>query len=132
MFDMVNWDAHGQAFCWLSQQLKISTAKLLHQLINTNHQNKIYYGTSNLCPCCGLHEESFHHLLTCPDYSMVDCQVVALDTFLTSLKAIGTPNQIIDALKHGFQSWDMVSHPVAFTAGQLGASATLLTTAFHE
>jgi hypothetical protein len=129
---MVNWDAHGQAFHRLSRQQKISTAKLLHQLINTNRQNKLYYRISDLCRGCGLHEESFHHLLTCPDSSMVDCRVAALDNLLTSLKAIGTPNQIVDALKHDFQSWDMVSHPVALTAGQLGASATLLTTAFHE
>jgi hypothetical protein len=74
VIDMVNWDVHGQAFCRLSRQQKISTTKLLHKLINTNCQNRIYYGTSDLCPCCGIHEESFHHLLTCPDLSMVDCQ----------------------------------------------------------
>jgi len=35
-------------------------------------------------------------------------------------------------LKHGFRSWAGVSHPVALTAGQLGAPAMLLTNAFHE
>lgn len=40
VFDMVNWEAHGMAFQCLSRQQKISAAKLLHQLINTNRQNR--------------------------------------------------------------------------------------------
>jgi len=48
------------------------------------------------------------------------------------LKAAGTPKQIVDAFEHGFQLWDGDNPPVALTASQLGTSATLLTTTFHE
>jgi hypothetical protein len=52
IFDMVDWDSHSLAFHRLSCQRKISTAKLIHQLLNTNRQNHIYYGDSPTCPCC--------------------------------------------------------------------------------
>jgi hypothetical protein len=84
VFAMVHWEAHGIAFWRLFWQQKISTAKLLHQLINTNRQNRMYYGTSDLCPCCWAQEETFHHLLSCPDTAMADCQSKALHTLLST------------------------------------------------
>jgi hypothetical protein len=41
-FQKVDWDGHGTAFHRLNCQSKIHTAKLIHQLVNTNHQNQLY------------------------------------------------------------------------------------------
>jgi hypothetical protein len=48
----------------LTRQQKISVAKLVHGLANTNHQNPLSYNTSPLCPICNAVEETFEHVLT--------------------------------------------------------------------
>jgi hypothetical protein len=102
---MIDWDSHGLAFRRLSRQRKISTAKLIHQLINTNRQNNLYYGDSPTCPCCKHIEESFLHVLSCSDVSAIAHRSSALSHLLSSLKQIGTPPKIITAFEHGFQHW---------------------------
>jgi hypothetical protein len=130
---MIDWDSHGLAFRRLSRQRKISTAKLIHQLINTNRQNNLYYGDSTTCPCCKQIEESFLHVLSCSAVSAIAHRSSALSHLLSSLKQIGTPPKIITAFEHGFQHWMASSTRIhAPTAGQLGSTAALLTTAFHE
>jgi hypothetical protein len=79
---MVDWEAHGLAFRCLSRQQKIFTAKLIHQLMNTNRQNLIFYGHSHLCPCCGEEEETLAHLLAC---RMTNARIKHLDMLQTSL-----------------------------------------------
>jgi hypothetical protein len=37
-FDMVHWDAHEKAFKRLTRHQQIATAKLIHNLANTNQQ----------------------------------------------------------------------------------------------
>jgi hypothetical protein len=66
-FNLVDWDNHERAFSRLTRGNKISIAKLIHQLVNTNRQNSLYYGTTKLCPTCNLEEETMHHVLLCGD-----------------------------------------------------------------
>ena len=49
VFNLVHWDAHERAFRCLSRGRQYSTAKIIHQLVNTNRQNQLYYGHSPLC-----------------------------------------------------------------------------------
>jgi hypothetical protein len=65
VFHSVDWTSHSRAFNCLSRQQKIQTAKLIHNLANTNLQNHLYYGTSSACPGCQQDEETFEHVLTC-------------------------------------------------------------------
>jgi hypothetical protein len=133
IFDMINWEAHSLAFRRLSRQQKISTAKIVHQLINTNRQNHIYYNDSPLCPCCKLDDETFLHVFSCPDGSATSHRTLAQKQLISTLKNIGTPQQIVDAIDHGFQHWIHPAQPVRSSmAGRLGVVAALLTTAFHE
>jgi hypothetical protein len=133
IFDMVDWEAHGLAFRHLSHQQKITTTKLLHQLINTDRQNHLYYGDSTLCPCCKLEEETFIHVLSCADGSTANHHDLAQAQLTSSLNHIGTPKQIIEAIEHGFKNWLHPIHPVrAPMAGQLGSIVALLMIAFHE
>jgi hypothetical protein len=64
-FDKVDWDTHGLAFHKLTRKCKISTAKLIHHLVNTNWQNNFYYGTSSFCPCCQRVDETLERVLLC-------------------------------------------------------------------
>jgi ribonuclease HI len=133
IFDMINWEAHSLAFRRLSRQQKISIAKIVHQLINANKQNHIYYNDSPLCPCCNLDDKTFLHVFSCPDKSATSHRTLAQKQLIFALKNIGTPQQIVDAMEHGFRHWINPTQPVRSpTAGRLGAVAALLTTAFHE
>jgi hypothetical protein len=65
IFDSVDWASHQRAFHRLTRFKQITIAELIHQLVNTNRQNKLCYKTSNLCPICGSQEETLEHVFTC-------------------------------------------------------------------
>jgi hypothetical protein len=65
VFLKVDWEAHSRAFHHLSRHKQIQTAKLIHNLANTNRQNRLYYGTSSACPGCLHQEEIFEHVILC-------------------------------------------------------------------
>lgn len=110
------------------------TSKMLHHLMNTNFQNKLYYGSSDRCPCCNRAAESFSHVLSCCDPSAATNCDSAFTQLMTALSNIKTPLLIIEAIKHGTKHWlDPGSIRVrALTAGSLHPGDTLLTTAFQE
>lgn len=92
-FDLVNWDAHSQAFNKLTRSAHLSTGKIIHNLTNTNWQNHLYYDTSSTCPCCNLEEETFQHVLTCPSDQASKPRSRALADLLSGLQAAQTPQQ---------------------------------------
>jgi hypothetical protein len=65
---------------------------------------------------------------------MVDFCVTSQELLFSSITKLNTPTLIIDALKHGMAAWTthLEDCVPALTAGQLGATPALLTTAFHE
>jgi hypothetical protein len=68
-FNKVDWDSHHRAFRRLTRFQRISVTKLVHQLSNTNRQNKLLYDKPDMCPCCGTQEETFQHVLKCTSAS---------------------------------------------------------------
>ena len=71
-FDMIHWDGHERAFKRLPRFSHHSMAKLLHGLVNTNRQNKLFYGIPASCPICHSMEETLQHVFTCMHPSAVE------------------------------------------------------------
>jgi hypothetical protein len=63
-FTLVHWDAYERAFKKLPRYNQHNMAKSVHCLLNTNKQNKLYYGDSPLYPICHDHEETMEHVFT--------------------------------------------------------------------
>jgi hypothetical protein len=136
-FDLINWEAHGSAFRCLTRDKQISTAKLIHQLNNTNRQNHLYYNTSATCPCCQEHEETCEHVLTCLADDVHSHREEATQELATSLTKLATPSPVVEAILHGTRAWINYDphhprHIRAPVAGSLRAADVLLTSAFHE
>jgi hypothetical protein len=133
---LVNWDAHERAFKCLRRQQKISVAKLVHNLVNTNHQNHLYYKTSPLCPICGVAEETLEHVLNCDYPATRTCRNECLLQLEKELQQINTPNIVVCTILHGFSDWLLghrqSSRSHALTVGSLHGSDMLLTTAYTE
>jgi hypothetical protein len=103
--------------------------------MNTNRQNRLYYGTSDICPCCNSAKETFALVLSCLDEATANHCSTAFNLFLTQLKFAGTPIQVLDAITYGTHHWLGQTDPStvhALTAGSLHAGDTILTTAFIE
>jgi hypothetical protein len=105
VFDLINWEAFSTSFKRLTCNRKIHTSKLVHQLINTNRQNHMYYGSSSLCPCCQEEVEIFPHVLQCKSPSASYQHIVALETLRKNLQSIHTPSNMIAALLQGIKQW---------------------------
>ena len=134
-FLKVHWDAHERAFSRLSRTRQYSTAKLIHNLVNTNKQNSLYYGSTALCPICSEAEESLPHVLTCSHTDAINHREKALGNLKATLQAIATPWPIIDAILCGFSIWTKdptTTQARAPTAGSLRGPDAILTTAFRE
>jgi hypothetical protein len=133
VFKLVHWDAHEQAFRRLSCSSPYSTAKIVHQFVITNRQNHLYYGHSPLCPLCNQEEETFQHVLVCPQ--AVTIQNAALEESIKFLRAIQTPDPVIEAIQHGFHQWLLNRDSTqgrALTAGSLRGPDAVLTSVFIE
>jgi hypothetical protein len=134
-FNLIGWNANERYFMCLTRGQQIATTKIIHQLVNTNRQNNIYYGSSPLCPCCLDTEETFQHVLSCPAISSTGHQIEALAQLFESLCTAGILPQILAALKHGMDHWMSSSDPStirSLTADSLHAGDTLLRAAFLE
>jgi hypothetical protein len=133
-FDLVNWEAHGKAFGKLTKAAQFATAKLIHNLANTNRQNNLYYNTTPDCPCCSLTEETFQHVLSCTSSYTVTHRAQALADLVTGLTTAQTPPAIIEAIRYGTIQWEKTSpgRVHAPTAGSLYHTDILVTAAFTE
>jgi hypothetical protein len=135
IFASIHWDAHERAFKQLPRFYQYSTAKLCHGLVNTNHQNHLYYGQSPLCPICSQEDETMVHVFTC-SYPRAMChRQTRLAELCNDLETAGTPLPVVQAVRHGFTKWesDPTLRPVrALTAGSLRGADAVLTSAFRE
>jgi hypothetical protein len=109
-FSQVNWDAHGKAFTSLTRGNQIMVAKLIHNIVNTNQQNSIFYGKSPIWPCCQTANETLPHLLSCQSPGSIEQRDKALITRQKDLRAINTPQEVIDAISHGIIMWIKTQH----------------------
>jgi len=101
----VDWDSHQRAFNRLTRFQQIGISKLIHNMSNTNCQNKLFYGASDLCPGCSEEEETFQHVLRCSFPATVEVRAKDLDKLHKSLVTIGTPSQVVEVILKGFQDW---------------------------
>jgi hypothetical protein len=90
-FNLVNWIAHESAFKRLTLHQQISTAKLIHKLVNTNRQNFLYYNKSPLCPGCNMVEETLEHVLGCSAPQTEEFRTIQLEDLKLGLNNIQTP-----------------------------------------
>lgn len=74
---------------------RFMVAKLIHNLANTNHQNNLYHGTSNLCPGCHSTVETFEHVIICPFQPAQKCRDGNLNALLQNLTSHGIPSKIL-------------------------------------
>jgi hypothetical protein len=134
-FDLDRWIGHERAFRCLPRYSQHSMAKLIHGLVNTNHQNRLYYGTSPMCSICQSEEETLLHVFTCPHQMAVTHHHKCLTDFRNDLVNAGTPDPIIQAVYHGFTQWTLKPDSIdirSLTAGSLWGPDAVLTTAFLE
>jgi hypothetical protein len=102
---MVDWQAHQRAYTHLTQFQQLSITKLIQNLANTNQQNSLFYGASNLCPGCQLEEETFEHVLRYSLPATVQFREEQLEVLSSNLKRIHTPEQVVITIMHGFRVW---------------------------
>jgi hypothetical protein len=133
-FQKVHCVAHGKAFQQLTRHQQIFTAKLIHNLANTNKQNYLYYKTSSLCPGCQTTEETFEHVLLCPLPQTIQYRQLILEHLHIQLRKIQTPLPVIEAIMKGFKDWEEKpsGRSRAPTYGSLLGPDILLTSVYYE
>jgi len=136
-FNRVDWDSHHRAFRRLTRFQRISTTKLVHNLMNTNRQNNLFYGMSNSCPGCNNHEETLEHVLRCSYGPTVVVRQDGLKQLENRLKTMGTPPPVIKVIMEGFSDWMDPQFPAArrsrpSTFGSLNPTDILLTQAYSD
>ena len=100
-FGQVDWLAHSYAFnnAWSTKRITLS--KLVHKLLNTNEQNRKFYGKNDTCPCCLCHPETFLHVLICSSPDVVAFRQGPQDILWKQLSLIDTPDDILQAIQLG-------------------------------
>jgi hypothetical protein len=125
------------AFRCLTRSRQITTAKLIHDIANTNVQNHRYYNKSPKFLCCLTIDETITHVLSCLSTSAAEYRNQALQQPQKDLKSINTPSEVVEALSHGTTMWlrrqiDPYCAVRALTAGTLKGTDMLLTMAFNK
>lgn len=100
-FNEVDWVALKISMNRLSRVKRLTYCKLMHGILNTNSQNKWFYKQSDLCPCCQVLPETFHHVFTCPHLEVARHRATQQDLLWKAMLAIRTPPQTLDYLKRG-------------------------------
>ncbi len=133
-FQLADWDAHERAFWRILRFTRHYTSKMIHSLLNTNRQNRIYYGKFDQCPFCQTSEETMEHIFLCQHATAAQTRRHQLQVLLDTLAGANTPKLIVDTIRRGFTSWEAAPlHPVrATTAESLCGPDAVLTSAFHE
>jgi hypothetical protein len=134
VFHWVDWESHSLAFHRLPWHHRIYTAKLIHNLANTNRQKRLYHGTPPLCPGCVQVEDTFEHVLTCPFPSMHAHQDAGLKQLETALTSI-LPSPLLRMIFHGFSNWlqpTTSGHTGPLTSGSITGINMILTVAYTE
>jgi hypothetical protein len=136
-FLKVDWDAHEKAIMKKSRFERMSIVKLAHGLYQTNERNNKYYYTTAMCQICGDRTETFSHVMTCKEPSIVEFRNMQLETLKESLEKIKTPELVINTLIYGIEDWsdqeggeERKAH--APSAGSVKPAEILLTQAFVE
>jgi hypothetical protein len=103
-FLSIDWAAHEYAFLRAWSCKCITYSKLTHKLLNTNVQNRKYYGKSDLCPCCATSSETLAHVLACPSHDTKFFRLSQQEILWKQLTLINTPEEVKIAIQSGVQS----------------------------
>jgi hypothetical protein len=124
-FQMVDWDAYHKAIQRVPRSHRISIMKLSHQLWNTNHQNRKYYGHPELCPICTKIPETTSHIYNCQHPGATTYHNEALESLSASLKK-GTPQLLLEVIFSGLTQWQTTDCPTTIKATTNGSRLPLL------
>ncbi len=84
----------------------ISITKLAHGLYQTSRKDNMYYGASDLRPCCRETTETLAHIFTCRSPIVTDNRNIQRKQLHDSLHQLGTPKKIVHAITHGLAEWE--------------------------
>lgn len=121
-FSAIDWDAHEFAFSRTWSCRRITYSKLTHKLLNTNDQNKRFYGKSDLCPCCLASSETFAHVLTCPSSDTVSFRSKQQEILWHQMTLCNTPDDLILAFKLGVSSMEQETSIPSFTSESISTA----------
>jgi hypothetical protein len=123
-FYMVDWNALQAGLKGVSKVKLLSYCKLIHGILNTNEQNHKFYGSTSHCPHCKASVESFLHVVTCPCPTVTDYRSQQQDTLWKSLKALRTPQIILQYIQRGINSCDSMRPSESSSANQEDSGST--------
>jgi len=103
-FATVDWPAHERAFQHTWHCKRITYSKISNKLLNTNAQNRRFYGKPDLCPCCQNSPETIQHMLTCSSPEVTAFRSRQQDILWRNLALINTPSLVLEAIKLGILS----------------------------
>jgi ribonuclease HI len=103
-FEMADWDEMYGYLKRLPRTSFLKYCKLLHGIINTNEQNRKYYGKSDTCPHCQSSSESFIHVMSCPNKEVSHYRAKQQRHLWKQLQSKQTPAIVVNALKMGIMS----------------------------
>jgi hypothetical protein len=108
-FQTVDWPALEVAFTRAWSCKRISYSKLTNKLLNTNAQNKKFYGKPHFCPCCLHSEETIMHVFTCPERTVATFCNQQQEVLWANLRLIDTPTSLLTAIQQGVKSQEVLS-----------------------
>jgi hypothetical protein len=107
-FQTVDWPALEVAFTRVWSCKRISYSKLTNKLLNTNAQNKKFYGKPSFCPCCLHSEETIMHVFTCPECTVTTFRDQQQEVLWANLRLIDTPSSLLTAIQQGIKSQEVL------------------------
>jgi hypothetical protein len=110
-FYAIDWEAHKMAFTHNSRTKRIGVTKLAHGLYHTNQQSNKYYGTTALCPCCGIATETLPHVFSCQSETAKQNRHEACTQLRERLTTLNTPEKITHSMIHGIFAWESCPDP---------------------
>jgi hypothetical protein len=115
-FLSIDWAAHEYAFSRTWSCKRISYTKLTHKLLNTNVQNRKYYGKSDLCPCCVSTAETLAHVFICPSPDTTVFRLNQQEVLWNQLTLINTPEEVQTAIQSGIKTLEGTIDTQIFTS----------------
>jgi len=103
-FLSIDWSAHEYAFSRTWSCKRISYTKLTHKLLNTNVQNRKYYGKSDMCPCCFSTAETLAHVFICPSPDTTAFRLKQQEVLWHQLTLLNTPDEVQTAIQSGIKN----------------------------
>jgi hypothetical protein len=112
---------------------RVTFTKIQHNLLNTMHQNKRYYGIDDTCPSCLIHSKTLTLILTCSAPASGHFRKEQQTHLWKKLDSIGTPDPIQSAIQHGLLAWESgTQRHHSPTKGSLNPMDILITAAYYE